>query len=253
MKKILETLKQKWSEYLLEMLVITIGILGAFALNNWNQQINEGHREQKLLSQILTDYEANLHQLENKISQRNTIMEGCIEMLEVIQEDTQVKPDTLSKRFATFLLDPTFNPIENDFISSGSIRLLKNDSLKKIISQWNSMNTGYQELEQMQHNHLISVIIPFLKRADIMRNTVHEFWDTMELQSGLTDQGRNANSLELKKNKKKVDVERILKDPELENLLSFIFHMSRANNMEAETLKRKMLKTIEILNNEIER
>jgi hypothetical protein len=43
MNKIIEHLRAEWYKYFFEILVITIGILGAFALNNWNTtQQNQG-------------------------------------------------------------------------------------------------------------------------------------------------------------------------------------------------------------------
>ena len=55
MKKILETLRLKWAEYLLEIIVIIIGILGAFALNNWNDFRKLEKEENQLFSKILSD------------------------------------------------------------------------------------------------------------------------------------------------------------------------------------------------------
>ncbi|MFK7952395.1 MAG: hypothetical protein AB8B73_06080 [Ekhidna sp.] len=39
MGKIIQHLKSEWYKYVLEILVITIGILGAFLLNSWNNQV----------------------------------------------------------------------------------------------------------------------------------------------------------------------------------------------------------------------
>jgi hypothetical protein len=52
MKRIISVFKEKWPEYILEILVITIGILGAFALNNWNESQKSNRFEQEILTLI---------------------------------------------------------------------------------------------------------------------------------------------------------------------------------------------------------
>lgn len=66
MKKLISHIRTEWYKYLLEILVITIGILGAFALNNWNEGQMELAQEQELLKQLAAEYRENLDQLEEK-------------------------------------------------------------------------------------------------------------------------------------------------------------------------------------------
>ncbi len=67
MKRILTTLASKWPEYLLEILVITVGILGAFTLNNWNENRKLQAEKLELVDQLLANYRANQLQLDQKI------------------------------------------------------------------------------------------------------------------------------------------------------------------------------------------
>lgn len=254
-KKLLS--KNKFSQYLIyaigEIALVVIGILIALAINNQNELRKDKVAEKKLLQQLLVDYELNYNQIQNKIDQRTIIMSRCIELLDMIDKKVYTNPDSLSNIFATFLLDPTFDPVDNDIIASGSIRLLKNDRLKEMLLKWHSDAKAYLETENVQHNHMISVAVPFLKRVGLMRNATYEFWSSLEFQSGLIERGKNANDLLLNSNQGQFDVEFILNDRELDGLLSYIFHISRANNLEAESLQKIMLETIKILKKEIEK
>lgn len=63
MRKILHHLKSEWYKYVLEILVITIGILGAYALNSWNEGRNAKKLEIQILGELKKDLEQNLKEI----------------------------------------------------------------------------------------------------------------------------------------------------------------------------------------------
>ena len=65
MKRVLIILSQKWPEYLIEALVIVASILGAFALENWNEQQNRENFEQSTLNQILVNLKSDRESLQS--------------------------------------------------------------------------------------------------------------------------------------------------------------------------------------------
>ena len=248
--------KNKTGKYLKyaigEIVLVVIGILIALAINNQNEQRNERKLEQIILKQLKEDYKANILQLENKIEMRREIITQSLDILEISSNASKVSIDSLSIRFATLFMDPTFDPIDIDVVSSGNIKFIRNDSLKKHLSHWNSNIKAYIESEQIQHDHYISEIIPFMKQVGIFRNVNHVFWNAQKLRKGFLDKGANNNVLTLGMSSKDIEVQSILENPNLEGLLTFVFTFSQVCNLEGQTLKKRMQRTLEIIENEIE-
>jgi hypothetical protein len=248
--------ENKFSKYFLyaigEILLVVIGILIALAINNQNAQRKEIEQEQIILKQLKEDYKANLAQLENKIEMRHEIIAQSLDILGMSSNSSTISADSLSIRFATLFMDPTFDPIDIDVVSSGKINLIRNDSLKRFISHWTSDIKAYVESEQIQHEHYISEVIPFMKKVGIMRNVNHVFWSAQKLRMGFLDKGENNEVLTPGMSSKEIDVQSILENPNLEGLLTFVFTFSQVCNLEGQTLKKRMQQTLEIIENEIE-
>lgn len=65
MNKILQHLQSEWYKYLLEIFVITFGILGAFALNNWKEDVELEREKQLMHERLISDLKDNLALIEN--------------------------------------------------------------------------------------------------------------------------------------------------------------------------------------------
>lgn len=144
MKRILTTLSQKWPEYLLEILVITIGILGAFALNNWNEGRKEKIQEAKFLRNLKLDLQTDTTNLNLMTADRNQKVENALTLLEmqtVPSNEEQMKQymSSIWQLFGWSTFTPRTNTVD-ELIGSGNLSILSDDSVKFYILTIKQMN-----------------------------------------------------------------------------------------------------------------
>lgn len=130
MKRLISTLSQKWPEYLLEILVITIGILGAFALNSWNSdRQNQGESlfsMRKLQSNLQADT-ARMNRVLLEIKRYDSAL------IVISNEIRNPELDSFSVNFVVpIVYRPEFTPDKTAWDNlkfSGKLALIENEAL----------------------------------------------------------------------------------------------------------------------------
>ena len=154
MKTILETLKRKWAEYLLEILVITVGIIGAFALNNWNENRITKNTEQSYLIALKEEFTYNKSQLERVMLRNSKNIDSAVVLANCMSPD---EPEIDEIRFGSLYKGAIFSEVQyrpsngvlNEIISSGKLGIFSNQELRRLLSAWDGIlvKVRYQEQE----------------------------------------------------------------------------------------------------------
>jgi hypothetical protein len=170
MKKVFEHLRSDGYKYILEILVITIGILGAFVLNNWNEGRKEQLQKIMNLDALQNDFEANQAQLAFIKNKHAEVMKKSKRALDVIVNNQHVTEDSLFTWLVITRGNYTFDAINGSLrsaTSSGNVHLIESKELSRLLFQWEDLVKDLNEDELLVREHARS-------KFDYQNNYVRE-------------------------------------------------------------------------------
>jgi len=247
--------KNKTGKYLKyaigEIILVVVGILIALSINNWNEERKNRIHETSMLKQLKNEFSSNLNQLEDKIALRKNIIHSSHRLLKYIDENNQVEKDSVEFHIHRTIFVPTFNSILNDLVTSSQLNLIKNDTLKILLSHWPSEVEQLIEEENVWVEYRNDQYLPFLTTHYQSRNIFHSIHRDMEIQETALMDGVISSNEVIGSSQSKSDPTSLFKNSEFENHLGFALLMNEISNSQSYTLKNRILIISSIINDEL--
>ena len=134
----------KYARYAIgEIVLVVIGILIALSINNWNQKENEQHKIKEYAVSLIQDLELDI-EMANHLKGQNENIIARIDSLNIYIQNRRIADFdnlvmlsyTLNKPHRPYIWNRT---TITELKSSGSLGLIQNDSLSKMISKYDAL------------------------------------------------------------------------------------------------------------------
>jgi hypothetical protein len=233
-----------------EIVLVVFGILIALQIDNWNEWRQEREIEQTVLIQLEKDYQSNLDQLRQKVEIRNSLIAAALKILKAMDNPEVVSRDSLIANLTVLLIDPTFDPIENDMSSTGNLRLITNHELKRLLSNWSADIVAVREIEQDWSTIIYQQYQPVVTGMGVSRDLANHFTNELDVDWQL-DRSMEMKKIGIGKSRHNTPVSVIANSKELEGLVSYAITYNSAANLESETLSRRIEQILTLIRSEI--
>jgi hypothetical protein len=233
-----------------EILLVVLGILIALQINNWNEIRKEHIKEQTILNRLEKEFISNKKQLNDKIQFRNGVIEKCEQLLNYF--DNPEKGTLENVLYLIGSIQPsTFDPVQNDLVSSGNIEILKNEELKQLLVNWSTDVIQLQEVEQMYLRHYEENVHPYVNQIGIQRDVAYSFWSNVP--KILLENRKVKNPIPGKSKLNKKTNNELLTDVKLEGIVAWSLNLNMFNNQESETLMKRINHILKVLDSQIKK
>ena len=225
MKKIIETLRLKWTEYLIEVFVITLGILGAYLLDDWNENRKDAVEGRLYLQRLLADVQKDLKEHADyeaysvKVHQSILLLVAALEQKHLEPEDKEEFDFALHRFYRTSGFNSNLTTYK-ELVSSGKLNLIQNTDLRNTLSNYADDIEAARTVREryaaniLEHTYFVDKYVKIhpsdaagttytytlsdmaadehlinLFRRDAMRwlNNAHSFWYLLQASNELND------------------------------------------------------------------
>lgn len=154
---------------IIELLVIVIGIYLAFALEEYGEKKADKELELKYLNQLLAEAKSNQVELNADQNARREQRELFGYLLE--NSNRQVGADTLREATRQLLVNRLFSPTDavyQDLVSSGNLKLIQSDSIRKTIIHYKQRLARAPVTEAVEERLIEDKIEPYLLDKQVL-------------------------------------------------------------------------------------
>ena len=205
--------KQYFKYGLGEIVLVVIGILLALQVNNWNEKRKLVNEEKKTLLSFHNEVSNNLKILERSIIEKQYIVEANREILKYTGPNkkwlSDKSLDSLMYHIAVsgWIFVPE-DGVLNEIINSGKLSIIQDDKIKNEIASLPQLISLILEEDRLYRDDLHQYFLPFFSKNYRLRNiTSHR--DLLEHSESDLDVSKFKNNSE-----------KILNNPEFENILT---------------------------------
>lgn len=224
-----------------EIVLVVIGILIALQINNWSQESNNSKLELKALKNLKEDFDFNLSELYRVDSLNTKNIRSCLLILN--HTGSRYSEDfNLNNYLNDAGASPDYVPktgFLNDLISSGNLGLIKNSTLRNLLSSWPALMNVLELREEASEKSDFALIEFIIKNGS---------WLDVDEAIGF----KNSLNIILPKSGFEIDNNQMLHLPEFENRIEnqiMFFNIVRERYAECMNLNKEIL---ELLESEIE-
>ena len=260
MARIFNTIRQRllaqnrFTRYLIyaigEIVLVVIGILIALQINMWNEGRKDRVKEQVVLTRLIEEFNSNLQQLDEKIEIREEIIGSSTKALDYMDHPEGLHRDSLMAKINAMTITPTFDPIINDLVSSGNIRLVRNQKLNRLLTEWPTYVIQLAELEQEHVNTYRNIMQPAFNRMGISRDLNKLYFGNEKNYSYLLDKNAGSEIPTLTGSQRPVTLDELTSNKELEGLLSNAIVINHLGNLESRSLRVRIIEILDLLQQE---